>query len=151
AIVTTNAQEPKAYWENEFINEVNREPMHTNFFAYENLTLAKKGNPASSQDYMSLNGSWKFKWVPKPADKPLGFWKTDYDDAQCDNFEFPATGEVSGCGGHSYPNLRYACDYLRKPDPPHVPHGCNPVGSYRREVVIDKGWEGKDIYHHLDG
>lgn len=147
----TWAQEPAAYWEDEFKNEVNREAMYTTFFAYENLALAEKNNPALSKDFMSLNGFWKFKWVPKPADRPLGFWKTDYDDTHWDNFKVPATWEVNGYGVPIYVNIRYDFDYLIKPNPPHVPHEYNPVGSYRREVSIDKSWEGKDIYIHLDG
>jgi beta-galactosidase len=27
-----------------------------------------------------------------------------------------------------------------------VPHQYNPVGSYRREIMVDKDWAGKDIY-----
>ena len=33
-------QEPPAFWENEFINEYNREPMHVTYFAFENKELA---------------------------------------------------------------------------------------------------------------
>ena len=25
-------------------------------------------------------------------------------------------------------------------------HQYNPVGSYRKEIMVDKSWEGKDIY-----
>lgn len=151
SIFWAKAQEPDAYWENELVNEVNREPMHTTFFAFEDFALAGKDDPAASENYLSLDGVWKFRWVPKPADRPLGFWKTDYDDSHWDNFKVPATWEVNGYGVPIYVNIRYDFDYLLKPDPPHVPHEYNPVGSYRREVMIDKRWEGKDIYIHLDG
>ncbi|HEX5555707.1 MAG TPA: glycoside hydrolase family 2 TIM barrel-domain containing protein [Chitinophagaceae bacterium] len=143
------AQEPASFWENEFKNEVNREPMHASYFAYENLALAKKDDPSASAWYQSLDGTWKFKWVPKPADRPLGFWKTDYNDGHWDNFKVPATWEVNGYGIPIYVNIRYDFDYLMTPDPPHVPHNYNPVGSYRREVMIDKNWDGKDIYIHF--
>lgn len=143
------AQEPAAFWENEFKNQVNREPMHATFFAYENAALAQKAKPEQSQYFQSLNGTWKFKWVPKPADRPLGFWKTDYDASRWDDFTVPATWEVNGYGVPIYVNIRYDFDYLMKPDPPHVPHQYNPVGSYRREVTIDKSWAGKDIYIHF--
>ena len=33
-----------------------------------------------------------------------------------------------------------------KPNPPLVPQDYNPVGSYRREISVDKNWDGKDIY-----
>ena len=54
------AQEPASFWENEFKNEVNREPMHASYFAYENLALAKKDDPSASAWYQSLDGTWKF-------------------------------------------------------------------------------------------
>lgn len=147
-----NAQEePDAYWEDEFKNEVNREPMHTHFFAYENMDLAKTDNPEKSENFQSLNGDWKFKWVPKPDDRPKGFWETDYDDSQWDDLKVPATWEVNGYGFPIYVNTRYDFDYLMEPDPPHVPHDYNPVGSYRKEVTVNKDWDGKDIYIHFDG
>lgn len=143
------AQEPPAYWEDEFKNEYHREPMHATFFAYRDLAAAERDNPAASPDYQSLNGTWKFKWVPKPDDRPLGFWKTGFDDSHWNDFQVPATWEVNGYGIPIYVNVRYDFDYLMKPDPPHVPHEYNPVGSYRREVMIDKDWNGKDIYLHF--
>ncbi len=39
-----------------------------------------QNDPAKSKYFQSLNGNWKFKWVDKPANRPLGFWKTNYDE-----------------------------------------------------------------------
>ena len=50
-------------WRNPQVNAVNRAPMHTNYFAYENADAAKKGLKESSANYMTLNGAWKFNWV----------------------------------------------------------------------------------------
>ncbi len=140
------SQEPPSFWEDELKNEFNREPMHATYFAYENKDLALKNDPVESKYFQSLNGNWKFNWVDKPDDRPLGFWKTDYNDSHWDNFKVPATWEVNGYGIPIYTNIRYDFDYLIKPNPPHVPHQYNPVGSYRREITIDKNWKGKDIY-----
>ncbi|MCL6523174.1 MAG: DUF4981 domain-containing protein [Thermoflavifilum sp.] len=142
-------EEPPAFWENEQINAFHREPMHVSYFAYENRALALQDNPAQSANYLSLNGVWKFKWVDKPANRPLGFWKTNYDDHLWDDFPVPATWEVNGYGIPIYTNIRYDFDYLMKPDPPHVPHAYNPVGSYRRWVEIPASWSGKEIYIHF--
>ena len=54
-------------WKDPTINEVNRAPMHTNYFAYESADMAKKGVKENSANFMSLNGTWKFFWV-KDAD-----------------------------------------------------------------------------------
>ena len=48
-------------WRNPEINAVNRAPMHTNYFAFENADAAKKANKKQSTNYMTLNGTlfWK--------------------------------------------------------------------------------------------
>jgi beta-galactosidase len=140
------SQEPPAFWENEFINEYNREPMHATYFAYETKELALHDDMQPSKYFQSLDGNWKFNWVDKPSDRPLGFWKTDYNDSHWVNFKVPATWEVNGYGIPIYTNIRYDFDYLIKPNPPYVPHQYNPVGSYRREIMVDRSWKGKDIY-----
>lgn len=50
-------------WRNPEINAVNRAPMHTNYFAFENADAAKKADKKQSTNYMTLNGTWKFNWV----------------------------------------------------------------------------------------
>lgn len=145
------AQEPPAFWEDEFKNEYNREPMHATYFAFENKDLALKNKRENSTYFKNLNGNWKFKWVDKPSNRPPGFWRKDYDDSHWVNFKVPATWEVNGYGIPIYTNVRYDFDYLIKPNPPHVPHQYNPVGSYRREITVDKDWDGKDIYIQFGG
>ncbi|HSQ43567.1 MAG TPA: glycoside hydrolase family 2 TIM barrel-domain containing protein [Ginsengibacter sp.] len=144
--LVAQSQEPPVFWENELINEQNREPMHSTYYAYENKELAIHNDMQHSKYFQSLNGKWKFNWVDKPSDRPLGFWKTNYDDSHWANFKVPATWEVNGYGIPIYTNIRYDFDYLIKPNPPHVPEQYNPVGSYRKEVIIDKSWKGKDVY-----
>lgn len=147
--VFAQSQEPPEFWENEKLNEYNRQPMHATFFAYENKKLALMDNASQSKYFQSLDGEWKFKWVDKPADRPFGFWKTNYDDNHWVNFPVPATWEVNGYGIPIYTNVAYDFGYLIKPNPPHVPHQYNPVGSYRKEINIDKDWNGKEIYIHF--
>ena len=150
---TVNAvEEPPVLWNDEGKNEVNREPMHAAFFAYESRTLAERDIPAASARYHSLNGTWKFKWAPAPGHRPPGFWKENYDDSRWDDFQVPATWEVNGYGIPIYTNVPYDFDYLMpggKPDPPRVPDQYNPVGSYRREIVINKSWNEKEIFIHF--
>lgn len=144
--VAAQAQEPPAFWQDEFKNEYNREPMHATFVAYENKQLALRSDRTKSKYFKSLNGDWKFNWVDKPANRPLGFWKTNYDDSHWVNFPVPAMWEMNGYGIPIYTNIKYDFGYLIKPNPPQVPEQYNPVGSYRKEIIIDKNWKGKDIY-----
>ena len=50
-------------WLDPEVNQVNRMPMHTYYFAYESEELAMKGDKWLSENIMSLNGIWKFNWV----------------------------------------------------------------------------------------
>ena len=50
-------------WRDPNVNQINRAPMHTNYFAYPNEDSALKGCKESVENYMSLNGTWKFFWV----------------------------------------------------------------------------------------
>ncbi|MBR6283345.1 MAG: DUF4981 domain-containing protein [Muribaculaceae bacterium] len=45
------------------VNEVNRVPVHTSFFAYENAQLALSGDRTASERFLSLDGDWCFHWV----------------------------------------------------------------------------------------
>ena len=50
-------------WQDPALNEVNREPMHTDYFAYESEEAALAGDKERSANYLSLDGPWKFLWV----------------------------------------------------------------------------------------
>ena len=55
-------------WHDMEVNNVNRLPVHTTFFAFENEELALKGDMTKSRNFLSLHGNWKFNWVEN-ADK----------------------------------------------------------------------------------
>lgn len=143
------AQETKPFYLDETKNEENREPMHASYFVYENETLAAKNEWRNSVNYLDLNGVWKFKWVEKPADVPTGFYNTDFNDSSWDNFKIPANWEVNGYGIPIYVNTTYEFAKLIKVKPPLVPVAHNPTGVYRKEVIIDKSWENKDVFLHI--
>ncbi|WP_431242908.1 glycoside hydrolase family 2 TIM barrel-domain containing protein [Flavobacterium sp. P21] len=149
SVLTINAQEKVPFWQNEKINEENREPMHASYFVFENEALANKNNWRESKNYLDINGPWKFKYVDSPNDLPKDFEKTDFNDNSWDNFKIPASWDVNGYGFPVYVNTTYDFDYLMAPNPPFVPTKYNPTGVYRKEITIDKSWEGKDIFLHI--
>ena len=67
-------------WRNPEVNAVNRATMHANFFAYETAEVAAKDAKEQSQNFMTLNGPWKFFWVKNADARPTDFWRTDYND-----------------------------------------------------------------------
>ena len=79
AFATSVAANPTfTEWHDLQVNEVNRFPLHSNFFAYESENDAIQGNYKSSGNYLGLDGSWKFKWVAAADQRPIDFYKTDY-------------------------------------------------------------------------
>lgn len=148
-VLSVNAQEKVPFWQNEKINEDNREPMHAAYYVFENEALAAKNEWRQSKNYLDINGAWKFKYVDNPAALPKDFEKTNFNDNSWDNFKIPASWDVNGYGYPVYVNTTYDFDYLMAPNPPFVPTKYNPTGVYRREINIDKSWEGKDIFLHI--
>ena len=136
-------------WKDPRINEVNRAPMHANYFAYESADAAKKGVKENSANFMSLNGSWKFFWVKDADARPTDFWKTGFDDKGWNNLPVPGLWELHGYGDPIYVNIGYAWRNQFKNNPPYVPTENNHVGSYRKEIMVPASWKGKDIIAHF--
>ena len=136
-------------WKDPSVNSINREPMHASFFPYENKEKAVEGIKEKSNKYLSLNGMWRFQWVPDLTDRPADFFKTNYDDKAWDLIEVPGIWEMHGYGDPVYVNQRYEWDYLMKPEPPVTPEKNNHVGSYRRSITIPDDWSGQEVILHL--
>lgn len=135
-------------WREPEINEFNRMPMHTDYFAYEEESIAMEGRKELSENYMSLNGRWNFNWVKDSDARPIGFWKRDYNDKGWDKIDVPAMWELNGYGEPLYSGIGYDWKLFygtTRATPPNVPEENNYVGSYRKTFVIPASWEGKDI------
>lgn len=135
-------------WLDPEVNATNRAPMHTNYFAFENLD-ASKGCKTESANYMTLNGTWKFNWVRHANLRPTDFWKTSFNDQAWDDMQVPAVWELNGYGDPIYVNNNYPWRNHFPLIPPTVPEEENNVGSYRREIVVPASWKGKDIIAHF--
>ena len=133
--------------ENPLIVEQNKLEPRSTFFNFESKKLAIKGDPEKSKYFVSLNGNWKFKWVRDPADRPKNFYKQRFNDRKWDNILVPSNWELNGYGVPIYLNHPYEFSY--DPDPPNIPDGYNPVGSYRKRFVIPSTWKNRDIILHF--
>ncbi|MDE6264471.1 MAG: hypothetical protein K2M11_04920, partial [Paramuribaculum sp.] len=67
-------------WQDPLVNSVNRQPMHSAYFAYENSDAAKAAVKENSSNFMSMNGPWKFNWVKDQTSRPTDFYRTDFND-----------------------------------------------------------------------
>src|SRR5574344_130758 len=136
-------------WHDANVNEVNRFPMHTHYFAYESVAAAQKGDESTSSNYLSLNGIWKFNWVKDADMRPTDFFRTDFNDKGWNNMPVPGIWELHGFGDPIYVNVGFAWRSQFKNNPPYVPTENNHVGSYRRYINIPSGWDGKEIIAHF--
>ena len=140
--------------QNPEIISINRMPMRSSAFGFENMEKAKQYDREKSVNFFSLNGSWKFNWVQDPNQRPEKFFELGYNDANWDNFRIPASWEVNGYGLPIYVNQPYdfAGHNLRyeKMNPPFdIPDKNNPVGSYRKKINLPADWKGKQVFIHV--
>lgn len=129
-------------------------PMRASSFGFESVDAAMKIEKEKSVNFISLNGVWKFNWVKNPNDRPKDFYKVDFDDSKWDNFKVPANWEVNGYGTPIYINHGYEfagkTNMGGKMNPPFdIPENNNPVGSYRRKVIVPNNWDGRQVFIHL--
>ena len=137
-------------WQDPKINEVNRAPMHTRYFAYPNLQESLAAVPEQASNYLSIHGNWKFLWSKDANMRPTeNFWKEDYNDSSWDTMPIPGMWELNGLGDPVYVNTGYAWGRNFRSNPPTVPQENNHVGTYRKSFVIPAGWDGKDIFLHI--
>lgn len=149
-------------WENETIFAINKEPGHVTYIPFSSVEELKKDKsfdtpweePGSSR-YLSLNGTWKFHWVKQPSERPVDFYKTDYNVSTWKDIPVPSCWEMHGYGTPIYTNVTYPFQN----NPPFIQPvkgftsevEPNPVGSYRREFNIPADWKDKEIFLHFDG
>lgn len=145
-----NAQESKPpYWLDLSVNRVNTMKPRSDFFAYETIDAAKKGDKQQSNRYLSLEGKWKFNFVKNHNEAPKNFFSTSFDDSSWESFPVPGIFELNGHGDATYKNIGYAWATQFKPNPPYIEEKNNYTGSYRKEVKIPAEWSGKQICLHV--
>ena len=125
-------------WKNAEINQIGRMPMHVSYMVQPEV-----------DNYLSLEGLWKFNWVEHAWQRPEDFFRLDYNDAAWDTFPVPGIWELNGYGDPLYVNAGYAWKNQFENNPPEVPEENNHVGSYRRYIDIPESWNGKEVFAHF--
>ena len=150
ALSSLTAFAQQTEWLGPNVNAVNRAPMHTNYFAFESEKAALNGCRLASDNYLTLNGTWKFNWVKDADQRPTtDFYKVDFNDKGWDEIQVPAVWEMNGYGDPIYVNVGYAWRSQFKNNPPYVPTENNHVGTYRREIILPSDWNGRQIMAHF--
>lgn len=136
---------------------INKEPFHATLMPYANLKEALAANRYKSSFRMSLNGMWKFNWVSWPQNRPVDFYKTDYDISGWKEIAVPSNWQVKGYGTPFYRNNGYTFqkNFPKVMTTPPVNFTSykerDPVGSYRRNFTLPAQWNGRRIFITFDG
>lgn len=143
--------------ENPELLGINKEPYHSTLMPYANLEEALVAKRHASSLCQSLNGQWKFNWVPTPEKRPVDFYKPNFDVSAWKEIPVPSNWEVQGYGTPFYRNLGYTIKknfphVMSEPDKKYTAfEERNPVGSYRREFTVPAEWSGRRNFITFDG
>lgn len=156
----------KVYWEDETRFEENKEAGHATYMPYpsEKEMLSDKAfydrpwEEVHNSAYMLLNGQWAFHLVSEPSQRPLDFYKEDFDVSGWDRIPVPSNWEMQGYDRPIYANV----EYPHANTPPYIQarkgfndggknYGINPVGSYVRTFNLPEGWNSKRTFIHFGG
>ncbi|ANQ52371.2 DUF4981 domain-containing protein [Flammeovirga sp. MY04] len=149
-------------WENEHIFEINKLPARVASYSYYSEQEALEGDRKTSR-MMSLNGTWKFNFVPKAELRPKSFMEMDFDGKDFTEISVPSNWEMQGHGQPIYtnitypftpnildPNLTYDWKGPQPPLPPKI-YRDNPVGSYYRDFEVPESFKDESIILHFGG
>ncbi|MEI8085129.1 MAG: glycoside hydrolase family 2 TIM barrel-domain containing protein [Paludibacter sp.] len=134
-------------WENPEVYQINREPARATFLPFADKHSAIADIYESSPWYYNLNGNWKFQWSPTPDQRPVDFYKTNFDVTNWKEISVPSNWELKGYGIPIYTNITYPFPK----NPPYIDHSDNPVGSYRRDFDLPENWNNRRVYLHFEG
>ena len=151
-----------------------KEDAHATFIPYASVEQMKAdakhyAEPWQQPDetkaeYINLNGTWKFKYVPGTSPKFWGsssspgaseFQAKDFNDSDWDDIRVPLSWEMANYGKPVYTNVGYPF----KNNPPNANTGMsdygvedhNATGFYRRTITIPETWKDKRVFVHFDG
>jgi len=155
-------------WENEQVIGINKEPPAATGLSFADMksvihayTMKDAGDAMKKWTdcpySLSLNGRWKFHWVKSPDERPVDFYKSDFDVRGWDEIPVPSNWEIQGYGTPIYSNIRYP--HLRQPpkiigDVPAdftAAKEPNPVGSYSTTFTVPKKWDEREVFIHFEG
>ena len=134
-------------WQDQQVVGINKVDPHCSLMPYPDAKTALKASRQASPFHQSLNGMWKFNWVPKPADRPIDFYKPDFDVSAWKEIIVPSNWQMQGYDIPIYTNIRYPFPA----NPPFIPEDRNPVGSYRTEFTVPDSWKSRQVFIVFDG
>lgn len=142
------------YIQNARLFEENKEPACAYFTVHQSneefLKCLAPETRLEGKNYLLLNGDdWLFHHAENPAQRPVDFYKTDYNTSNWKTLPVPGNWQMYGYDYPIYTNWKYPF----KPNKPYVPQDFNPVGSYVKTFELNSDWsaEKNQIFLHFGG
>ena len=156
-------------WEDQTALHFGKEPPCAAFASFPTVEEAKGIRPESCSRRVCLDSEteWRFKYVERPEDRPVGFQSPSYNVSGWDVVKVPCSWQAMGINaagrpyGHPYytnANWPFVAKFpansnswprvrgLFKPADFTMKDDENPVGSYRRDFEIPEDWSGDEVY-----
>jgi beta-galactosidase len=143
-VAVAQAPDP-AEWQNPQLTQQGQETPRASFQLYEQPADVAADDYARSPWHQSLNGTWKFNYVARPADRPMDFFQPSFNDASWKTIQVPSNWEIQGFGIPIYTNITYPFPRNQ----PFIDPSNNPVGTYRRTFTVPAGWAGREVLLHF--
>ena len=155
--------------------EENREPAHAYFTPYESAEKALTNeksvldvDESESAYKQSLNGTWKFKFAQKPADREKQAKGADaknyvenWDTSGWDDIKVPSSIQTikDADGNFKYEKPIYVNQRYPWQNYENVSLGANvtaptvnnSVGQYKRTFTVPSDWDGRDVFVSFEG
>ena len=171
AYSTTQTAPTGHEWQSPGELALNKEQPRAWMFSFANTQEALRVLPYGTTYYQSLDGTWKFQWVPEPSLRDSTFQATNFDDSRWDDIQVPGCWNVQGLekdgtmryGVPIYTNQKVIFQHsvrvddwrggvMRTPPTDWTTYKYrNEVGSYRRTFKIPANWAGRDVFINFDG
>ena len=130
---------------------VNREKAHSSFYSFTNEQDALKRDRSLSENYLLLNGTWKFSLAKNPHERNNEFFKPGYSVKKWKDIQVPGSWQTQGFDKPYYTDTRLSWLGTEEPGVGIAPTLYNPVGSYRRDFTTPENWDGKQIILNFAG
>ena len=101
--------------------------------------------------YLSLDGSWLFRYSRSIPQRPVGFWENGADESGFSSIQVPGHIELQGFGQVQYTNVLYPWDGHAEIRPPEIDRDRTAVGSYVRYFTLPRHFAGHRVCISFQG
>ena len=149
SVLAIQAQARVHDWENPAVLGINKLPYHA--------TLQLPSKEKECKEIVSLDGQWLFHWSRNPEERPIDFYKEDYNVSQWGKINVPGNWQTQGYGTPIYININYPFIKDRPrvtAEPPKdwtAYENRNPVGSYVTFFDVTKEMLSQNLILHFGG